>query len=386
MPHNATIDPNQSFARKKAHILEQLSVPESSYIDASPKGTIDVEIRDLIDTVNSYTGLVTTSSCSGRISVFLEGENKGPRSKFAAVEELDVTLQLPEQPPESHDDCIDTADHNGSAEKENHKKKPTSASKGGGKGGGGRWLYVSHSPLLFPDTDDHHHNEYPDSTHSYFTHVFNLSPPLHTPSIHKTAILPRLVHFKFEPLILHILSSTISDAQKVLSAAQQAGFRESGATSLPSDPNPESLIHDQEGKKARAASPIMVAIRSTGLALDCIIGVATAAPALNHYHNNGNDDAASREEPVLQILVTEQHLRLLVSIANDRFKTNTERTERLRNLLKKEFAGEVCRKADDGVWEDVCARRERKRREGSRQQRTEKVVDAEVFDLEVVFG
>ncbi len=130
----------------------------------------------------------------------------------------------------------------------------------------------------------------------------------------------------------------------------------------------------------------MVAIRSTGLALDCIIGVATAAPALNHYHNNGNDDAASREEPVLQILVTEQHLRLLVSIANDRFKTNTERTERLRNLLKKEFAGEVCRKADDGVWEDVCARRERKRREGSRQQRTEKVVDAEVFDLEVVFG
>src|SRR5437763_4376424 len=67
-----------SFARKKAAILAALSLPTDEYQDRSPKGSVDDEIRDLIDEINAYDGLVTTSSCAGRIAVFLEGD-KAPR-------------------------------------------------------------------------------------------------------------------------------------------------------------------------------------------------------------------------------------------------------------------------------------------------------------------
>lgn len=87
-----------SFIAKKENILSSLSLPESEYIDLSPKGSIDDHIIPLIKLINSLDGLVTTSSCAGRISVFLEGR----KSDEAAV---------------------------------------------GGKGGGGRWLFVSHDPI-----------------------------------------------------------------------------------------------------------------------------------------------------------------------------------------------------------------------------------------------
>lgn len=60
--------------------------------------------------MNALDGVVTTSSCAGRISVFLEGE-KGP---FQGE---------------------------GKEEEEGRRVVP------GGKGRGGRWLFVSHDPL-----------------------------------------------------------------------------------------------------------------------------------------------------------------------------------------------------------------------------------------------
>ena len=66
----------QAFLAKKKTILDQLSVPVSEYDDLSPKGSIDVGIRDLIDEINQIEGCVTTSSCSGRASVFLEGKKR----------------------------------------------------------------------------------------------------------------------------------------------------------------------------------------------------------------------------------------------------------------------------------------------------------------------
>lgn len=46
------------------------------YADLSPKGTVDAGIRELIGEINAREGLVTTSSCAGRVSVFLEGKKK----------------------------------------------------------------------------------------------------------------------------------------------------------------------------------------------------------------------------------------------------------------------------------------------------------------------
>jgi tRNA wybutosine-synthesizing protein 3 len=96
--------------------LEQLSVPDAAYRDASPKGSVDAAIRELIDLINATAGLVTTSSCAGRVSVFLEGR-KAPMSA-PMTEETGV--------------------------------EPGPAKKlagTGGKGGGGKWLYVSHDPV-----------------------------------------------------------------------------------------------------------------------------------------------------------------------------------------------------------------------------------------------
>lgn len=67
---------SRAFEQRKQKILHQISVPASSYKDLSPKGTIDEGIRRLIDDINAQEGLVTTSSCAGRISVFVEGWKK----------------------------------------------------------------------------------------------------------------------------------------------------------------------------------------------------------------------------------------------------------------------------------------------------------------------
>ncbi|KAG6071826.1 hypothetical protein E4U33_003473, partial [Claviceps sp. LM78 group G4] len=107
MPQLSFPKPPPGFEAKKSRILHDLAVPEAEYTDASPKGTIDTGIRDLINEINAAEGFVTTSSCAGRVSVFLEGR------KVAA----DV-----------HGDA-------GSA---------SQVAGVGGKGAGGTWLFVSH--------------------------------------------------------------------------------------------------------------------------------------------------------------------------------------------------------------------------------------------------
>jgi tRNA wybutosine-synthesizing protein 3 len=98
------------FAVRKQNILKQLEVPDGDYTDLSPKGSVDEPIRGLISEINALDGLVTTSSCSGRISVFLEGRKA------------------------TNDDV-------------SAKDAQESRAGPGGKGGGGSWLFISHAPL-----------------------------------------------------------------------------------------------------------------------------------------------------------------------------------------------------------------------------------------------
>ena len=129
------------------------------------------------------------------------------------------------------------------------------------------------------------------------------------------------------------MTASLHHARKVLSAAIDAGFRESGVQSLKAldDPN---------------AFP-MVAVRSAGLALSSIIGFAS----------NGNN---MNETPTP--LVSEEYLRILLVTGNERFKSNAERINRFRtNLLES--------KGDQtGEWEDEKVRAERKRAEGLKEQ------------------
>jgi tRNA wybutosine-synthesizing protein 3 len=151
----------QSFNSKKRKILKQLAVPESEYDDLSPKGSVDEGIRDLIDEINSIEGCVTTSSCAGRISVFLEGKKNLERG----------------------------GGEEGDGEKADGEVETRAGV--GGKGGGGRWLYVSHSPL----DRLKHENELAE-----FFGMHRRSSGMLERSMMADG-WERWVHFKFEPMV-----------------------------------------------------------------------------------------------------------------------------------------------------------------------------------------
>jgi tRNA wybutosine-synthesizing protein 3 len=142
-PSHAMMTETRTFKDKKEHILAQLNMPENEYSDLSPKGSIDEGILDLIDQINQLAGMVTTSSCAGRVSVFIEGKKK--------ASEL-----LSDQP----------------------------GIAGPGGKGGGRWQFVSHDPVA-PNDDLHS--------------VFGLAKvqqqlPGFQPGL-------SLIHFKFEGMV-----------------------------------------------------------------------------------------------------------------------------------------------------------------------------------------
>lgn len=138
------------FHPRKAKILEDLAIPDAEYTDLSPKGSVDEGVRDLIHDINSLPGLVTTSSCAGRMSVFLEGLKKAsqtePEAQFAPS---------------------------------------------GGKGAG-RWLFVSHDPFVFPEKGSRSLHE-----------VFGLVAGDGRPPSNRTN---RLVRFHFDPLVCLFIS------------------------------------------------------------------------------------------------------------------------------------------------------------------------------------
>lgn len=155
-----------SFTQKKASILESI---QNSSPDLSPKGDIDHLCWPIIQLINSHDDLVTTSSCSGRISIFAEGS----------------------------------------------KYKDPIATKAGGKGLGGRWLFVSHEQsdvqnwIAKLKKEDAIH-ELPD----YST----FEPREST----------RYILYKFEPFILHVKCRDFAIASRLYTVAMSRGFRESG--------------------------------------------------------------------------------------------------------------------------------------------------------------
>lgn len=61
------------FDQKKSSLLSEIGITDFNNPDASPKGTIDEKCFPIMQIINSDKDMVTTSSCSGRVSVFLEG-------------------------------------------------------------------------------------------------------------------------------------------------------------------------------------------------------------------------------------------------------------------------------------------------------------------------
>ncbi|KAM0556860.1 hypothetical protein ACHAPJ_005532 [Fusarium lateritium] len=289
-----------AFIERKKKILEQLAIPDKEYTDASPKGSVDEGIRDLIDEINRQSGFVTTSSCAGRVSVFLEGrrvaETEGEDERVAGV---------------------------------------------GGKGAGGAWLFVSHDPV--PDEGDEKKD---------WNSLFGLGDSTAAQDTAGAVKERRLVHFKFEAMILHVLTASPEHAQILLRCGLQAGFRESGALNIiPS------------GKDA--ATP-MVAIRTMGLAFESLVG--------------------QQIDGHRQRIVSPEYLQTLVQIANERFVENKKRIERFQNAFRDAVSAPAPRRNPEGQeWEDAAARRERKRAEGLQRKaelKAKQEVDTDTADNE----
>jgi tRNA wybutosine-synthesizing protein 3 len=129
--------------------------------------------------------------------------------------------------------------------------------------------------------------------------------------------------------ILHIMAATLEHARPVLAAASSAGFRESGLQSL------RCLDAAGEHRHQGADASPIVAVRSSGLFLESIIGY-TCCPDDDEVDDSIAHDPVS--PTAIHCLVTEEYLRLLVSIANERFTTNSERIGRFRTHLLSSFA------------------------------------------------
>lgn len=160
------------------------------------------------------------------------------------------------------------------------------------------------------------------------------------------------------------MAASLYHAAPLLTAALNAGFRESGIQSLKNLSDPTSFP--------------MLAIRSSGLALESVIGAYEDRDESYEDRNQSFEDQQksnedreedSGREREVDCLVSEEYLEMLVRVANQRFVVNGERTRRFEEEVFRRGEGEG---EDGGVrregWEDRGVRRERMRREGLRRR------------------
>ncbi|OKL62796.1 hypothetical protein UA08_01443 [Talaromyces atroroseus] len=360
--HSAAAAIPPGFIARKAKILSDLSVPDAEYSDLSPKGSVDEGIRDLIRDINVLDGLVTTSSCAGRASVFVEGSKKTNSKRTTGESSRGSTIVVSSQV--SSEVASNTVDQDAVDESRKGDDGRKFALVGGK--GEGRWLYVSHDPVNLEASSYHK--------------LFGLVPGdgIPRPNLSQDGGI-RLIRFHYDPMvrmdapkflhptkhdrkidsflqILHVMTATLHHAHPVLAAASSAGFRESGLQSL------RCLETSQKNSSeyySASHSPI-VAVRSSGLSLESIIGYC-------EYSNDNSD-------PVMRSLVTEEYLQMLVALANERFEVNKERVERFRTKLLDLYAAastaapSTTRGRKPPEWEEPQARKERKRIEGLKRQ------------------
>ncbi|KAK7206665.1 tRNA wybutosine-synthesizing protein [Myxozyma melibiosi] len=280
------------FAQRKRQILDELNSPLP---DLSPKGGPDVQILPLLELINRHEDLVSTSSCAGRVAVYAEGVRAKGVGKNGAGRRGD----------DGDDEQVNDDD-------EELAQAP--AVLVGGKGSGGRWLYVTHdAPLAQPDFG---------KTWSEFLYGGLKTTTVGTDADPRDTLQRRYVHFKFEPLILHVLCADYAVAMKLLGIALAAGFRESGYNGN------------------------ILAIRCS-LRIDSPVGFLSP------------DD-----EDAVVPLVDDTYLAHLMAMASERFTENKRRTDRLFASIEKSMGLHP----DAAKVESKEERRIRKRAEGLRKQ------------------
>jgi tRNA(Phe) wybutosine-synthesizing methylase Tyw3 len=178
------------FDARKRSVMEGLASDEK---DKSRKGGVDAPIAALITRINSHPLFFTTSSCSGRVSIFSEASSLRTVGSTQAQEDVTATnLCTPETNIEE--------DGNQKMDTDTKKKKKK-------KKKGGDWVYVTHDAAIA--------DELIKEVQAYCS-----SPQ------------EGLLVFRFEPFILALECCTPEAAQLLVSCALSSGFRESGITSM----------------------------------------------------------------------------------------------------------------------------------------------------------
>jgi tRNA(Phe) wybutosine-synthesizing methylase Tyw3 len=162
---------DRHFKNQKQEILQDLHENKN---DKSLAGKVDPRILEMVNLINSKECFYTTSSCSGRISLFHR-----------------------ENPNELSENLME------------EQQKTTGKKRGSGRG----TIFQSHDPL-------------PLDCSSALEECWN---QLQIENNSSSLSCPRgTVELKFEPLILHVRCRDLISAQKLLDAAAGAGLRKSG--------------------------------------------------------------------------------------------------------------------------------------------------------------
>jgi tRNA wybutosine-synthesizing protein 3 len=200
---SSRILPSFAHLKHKTHQLLYENVGD----DKSPKGSVDVLIRPLVDLLNKHPSFSTLSSCSGRISLF------DPNGRTATTTEEQGKADDTDEP---FLDILPASTNT------------SSTTTSSGKGHGGWWL-VSHDPIDDPHALVNCLEEHSSSHHHAYHQLLNGEEDKGGDGTTTTTstILAPLV-FKVEPLLLHIAAACLTRGQQLLSLALAAGFRESG--------------------------------------------------------------------------------------------------------------------------------------------------------------
>ena len=231
------VDASNGFAQRKAQTLAELAADAG---DFSRAGHVDVRARPVVGLVNRHPSFFTTSSCSGRVSVFADPTSASRAAGMKGGEWVYVSHE-----PASADEVVAAVD-------EAVKKARGGPTRVGGGGGGEHGV---------------------DGTDGECTLVL-----------------------RFEPFILSVEAASVEEGSRMVSAARDAGYRESGITACD---------------------------KRTIIAVRCSIRMET---------------------PVVWKgvrLVDEQALRQLVAIANDKWAANAARAERLVERFTAVFGREM---------------------------------------------
>ncbi|ETI23198.1 hypothetical protein G647_04995 [Cladophialophora carrionii CBS 160.54] len=421
-PAIRTIPP--SFHAKKSQVLRSLNQPTESYTDNSPKGTVDAQIRDLIDEINAYEGFVTTSSCAGRVAVFVEGPRRESTGAGKAKGIISTSTSTSTgggdslvgkggaQTGHSQGDGGDLVNDDDD-DRDDGRHGPVIVGGGGGGGGdswvgvngastratttaptttttttspggkgGGRWLFVSHDRITVPrsrcgtittttttmmtdtstGTGTKIDKDYNTIHGEYFSRLFNLDGK------GEAAPIPALSSpsSSSPPRLVHLTFSPLILHIHCASLLHARPLLAAAINAGFRESGVQSLrvLDPQEADKG-----VMVAVRTAGLSFDTVVGYVDESKV--EVDEGEGDTAAPQHNETVHRIVGEEYLRMCVAVVNQRFGWNEERRERFREELKRAMEREGLASGVATGWEDKEARRKRKREEGlARQMRT----------------